>query len=508
LSTSSTGVEQALTFSANQSLSGVVASSAAWTAGARIGLQACALISTAVVARLIPPSAYGLLAMAQVVTNFIIIFRDLGIKSAVIQRRAIDERILSSVFWVNLAISLLCVVGCWLSAPAAAGFFREPQVAPVLRVLSLAFAITGVSTVHLALLSRSLQFRTIAIAEIVGAVAGLITAVGFALAGTGVWALVASWLANSAVSTAGLILGTSWRPKAIFSWSEVRGLARFSLNLSGFHAVNYFARNADTALVGRYFGNAALGYYQLAYTVMLLPVTGIAQQVVGRVLFPALATMQDDNARFRKAYVRTCAAIGFLTFPMMAGVAVLAEPFVYVLLGDKYRPVAPVLAILAPVGMIQSIATTIGQVYTAKGRTEIMLWWGIASSLLYVVSFIVGLPFGIRGIAMSYAIMVLLLLYPTFAIPFRLIDLRVRDLARALWPGVLCTLLMVIVVVALRMELKHMRIYRPITILVLCSSVGAAIYFGLAYALRVPIFLQLRELVRRKKRGEPGTAAA
>ncbi len=487
--------------SPNNSLSGRVASSAAWTGGARIVIQLCGLISTAVVARKIPASAYGLLAMAQVVMNFIMILRDLGIGSAVIHRRSIDERLVSSVFWPNLGISLLCVAGCWVAAPAAADFFREPQVEPVLRVLSVAFALTGVSTIHLALLSRSLRFRAIAIAEIAGAVAGLTAAVGLALSGAGVWALVASWLTTSAVSTIGLVLGESWRPAAIFHWAEIRRVARFSLNLTGFNVVNYFARNADAALIGRHLGNAALGHYQLAYTVMLLPVGGIAQQVVGRVLFPALVEMQDDHGRFGEAFLRTCAAIAFLTFPMMAGVAVLAEPFIFVLLGSQYAPVAPILAILAPVGMMQSIITTIGQIYKAKGRTDIILWWGIVSSTLYVASFVAGLRFGVRGVAIAYALMVLLLLYPTLAIALRLIDLRVKDLARALWPGLLCTALMLVCVVALEAGLKQLEIYRPIAILAICSSAGAAIYLGLMYALRAPIFFELRDLVLRRYDG-------
>jgi PST family polysaccharide transporter len=200
------------------------------------------------------------------------------------------------------------------------------------------------------------------------------------------------------------------------------GRGTFSLNLTGFYVLNYLHRNADTALIGRHLGNALVGYYRLAYNVMLLPVAGIAQQVVGRVLFPALSGMQDNHARFREAYLRTCAAIAFVTFPMMAGVAVLSDSFVYVLLSDRYIAVATVLGILAPIGMIQSITTTTGPIYKAKGRTDLLLLWGLISSSLYVVSFIVGLPFGLRGVAISYLIVVLLLLYPTLAIPFRLVD--------------------------------------------------------------------------------------
>jgi PST family polysaccharide transporter len=297
-----------------------------------------------------------------------------------------------------------------------------------------------------------------------------------------------------------------WQPKAIICWADIRGVARFSLNLTAFNAVYYFGRNADAALIGRHLGNAALGYYQLAYTVMLLPVNGIAQQVVGRALFPALAAMQDDHARFREAYLRTCATIAFVTFPMMAGVAVLAEPFVFVLLGSQYGAVGPVLAMLAPAGMLQSITTTIGLIYKAKGRTDILLLWGLISSSLCVVSFIIGLRFGIRGVALSYTIIVLLLMYPTLAMPFRLIGLRVWDLALALWPGTLCTALMLLLVAGMHMGLKQMGIYHPVTILTLCSSAGAAIYIGLAYALKVPILLEVCRWVWRQQSTRHGTA--
>lgn len=481
-----------------------MASGAAWSATARVGVQVCAVITTALVARMVSPSAYGLLGMAQVVTNFVSLLRDLGLGGAVVQRRELDDRLLSSLFWANLVVSVVCTVACWGAAPWAASFFREPHVTPVLRALSLALVLTGSSTIHLALLSRRLQFRTVAIAELSGAASGLVTAIALAVNDAGVWALVANWLVNSAVSTAILIAGTPWRPTLVFAWSDVRTVAGFSLNLTGFNVVNYFARNADAALIGRYLGNAALGYYQLAYTIMLLPVWGIAQQVVGRVLLPALSEVQDDHARFREIYLHTCAAIAFITFPMMAGVGLLAEPFVDVLLGSQYRPVASVLAILAPVGMIQSVATTTGQIYTAKGRTDLMLLWGLTASTLFVLSFVVGLPFGIEGVALSFAGMVLLLLYPVFAVPFRLVGLRVEDLFRALWPGLLCTLLMVLPVLLLREALRHAGFAQPVALLVPCSVFGAAVYFALAFRLRLPILREFQRLLAQSR----GRAAA
>jgi hypothetical protein len=164
----------------------------------------------------------------------------------------------------------------------------------------------------------------------------------------------------------------------------------------------------------------------------LYPIQSISQ-LLGRVLFPAFAELQDDEARFRRVYLRACAGIALITFPLMAGLAVVSDLFIYVLLGTKWLPVAPLVSILAPVGMVQSIGTTVGQIYTAKARTDWLFRWGIASSCVYLCGFAVGLPYGARGVALGYATTTALLLWPMFSIPFRLIHLSMREFLSTLW---------------------------------------------------------------------------
>ena len=390
-----------------------VVSGASWSAIARVTIQLSALAASTVVARRVPPYAYGIVGMATLAIGLISLFRDLGTASAVIQRRDLNQHLLSSLFWVNVGIGFAGTALCFLSAPFAARIFREPAVVPVVRVLSASFLIESLTNIHAALLNRSMKFKKISLIEILSSVVGLGVVVALACLHAGVWSLVAGSLTSAAISSILFCSMSEWQPSLLFSWTEVLSVMNFGLNLSAFNLFNYFARNSDNAIVGRYLGSAALGFYQLAYNIMLFPVQGIAQ-VLAHVLFPAFSEIQHDNERFRRVYLRTCSCIALITFPMMVGTAILAGPLIKTVYGPQWANVIPVLTILAPVGLAQSIVTTVGQIYTAKGRTDLMFKVGGTASVLCVISFFVGLPWGIRGVALSYAICVALLLLPSY----------------------------------------------------------------------------------------------
>ncbi len=462
-----------------------------WSALSQLGRQGLGFAVTAILARLLSPSAYGLLGMAIVVIGFIEIFKDLGTSFALIQRKELSNELISSIFWINVLLGLLSTGIVVLIAPWVALFYREPEVVPVLRVLSFSFVVSGLSIVQQALLARQMAFDRLARIELSSSAIGGAVGIGMAVLGMGVWSLVGQALSGAVVTTLLLWLASSWRPQRKLEWVKVHSVASFSLNLSGFNIFNYFARNADNLLIGRYLGTTALGYYSLAYRLMLYPVQNI-YEILGRVLFPAFSQIQDDDARFRRAYLLVCAAISIITFPLMLGLLVVAKPFVAAIFGPRWRPVATLLMILAPVGMIQSIGTTVGHIYMAKGRTDWMFRWGLAAGSLAVTSFVVGLSWGITGVATAYAIASFLLLYPNFAIPFRLINLPMRDLAVALWPVLVCSLIMSGAVILLRLGLTWMGITNPWLILISVGLGGMAIYGGLVLWKKPPV---MRDLV-------------
>ena len=198
-----------------------------------------------------------------------------------------------------------------------------------------------------------------------------------------------SSLANSATRLCLVWLVCKWRPRLVFRWSDIRSIASYSLNLSGFGIFNYFSRNADNLIVGRYLGAAQLGCYQLAYNLMIYPVQSVTS-VLGRVLFPAFSNVQHDNARFRAAYLRVVQIVAVLCFPLMMGLLITADTVVPIVLGRQWTPAVPILMVLCPIGLMQSVGTLVGHIYTAKGRTDWMMYWGIVFGSLTVGGFSLG----------------------------------------------------------------------------------------------------------------------
>ena len=470
-----------------------------WSAIARIGTQGATLGTTAVVARLVAPEAYGLVGMAQLLMGLLVLLRDLGTASALVQRKELNEELLSSVFWLNVLLSSFGAAAAWIAAPFAAAVFHSPEVTSIVRALSLSIILTGISAVHGALLLRRMNFRAIAIAEITGAAAGGVLAITLAFWGAGVWSLVASAVANAVLSSILLIAAASWRPSLMLRADRLKAVARFSLNLTGFNLVNHAARNVDNALIAHFLGASQLAFYSIAYTLMLFPVQNIAQ-LLTRVLFPALSELQDDEQRFRSTYLRACAAIALVTFPMMVGLALLARPFVLVVLGYGWLPAVPVITVLAPVGMAQSIMTTTGQIYTAKGRTDLLLRWGLIASTVFVAGFALGLPWGIVGVASSYAITTALLIVPVFVVPFRLAGITLGALWAAVWPALKCSAAMLAVVAVARQFTAGMG---PLPQLLLCTLVGAAVYAAAVLWTSPPALHDLLHALHIRRRSNP-----
>ena len=280
------------------------ASGVAWISLFQVARQLLQIASVSVLARKVPPSAYGLVAMAVLITNFLETVRDAGTGSALVREREVSDDLAATVFWLTcglgLIITLIMVVVSW----PASRFFHEPMLAAVLQFLSIGFFVSAMGVVPLAMLNREMAFRKVALAQTAGAVSGTVVAITVALAGGKVWSLVAGSIAMNAVTTVAIWISSPFRLKAVFRPSDARHLVSFGLNLSGFNVLNYFSRNADNLLVGKFLGSVPLGYYQMGYTLMTYPLQNFAS-VVAQVVYPALSKMQDDRERFRAAYLRT-----------------------------------------------------------------------------------------------------------------------------------------------------------------------------------------------------------
>jgi PST family polysaccharide transporter len=457
-------------------LSTKTASALKWSGVAQSVRLTLQLATTFTLARLLDPADFGLLGMATIVVGFVALFREFGTSPAVIQSMRDDSLFLSTIFWLNAATGLCIAAALFAVAPLIAAFYQEPRVTNVVRVLSFSLVISGFGGLQQALLERQLSFRTLAKVEMFSTLLGAVVSIVLAAAGFGVWSLVFQALTQTLVVVLLVWSVSTWRPGLMFGWNVVRSVSGFGLNLTGFQVVNYTFRNIDNLLIGRYLGSNDLGIYNLAYRVMFFPLLTISD-VIGRVMFPVYAHVQDDDARLRRYYLKAGGAIAFVSFPMMLGMMAVAGPFVSAVFGEKWTRVTVLLLILAPVGMVQSIGTTVGSIYLVKARTDTMLKWSIAASIVVTIAVAIGLQWGMVGVAIGYAIAALLLAYPGVVLPFRMIDLKFRDLALVLSKPLRNAVLMAGAMVIVRTLLPQS--LRAEAVLIVCVLTGATVYWTL-----------------------------
>ncbi len=361
-------------------------------------------------------------------------------------------------------------------SPLLAAFFKTPELTSILCVLGISFWLASCGITHSSFLLREMRFRSLAIADLSAALAAYLVALIFAYKGFGVWSLVLANVATSLISVIGYWIGAKWRPAWEFAVGEVKSITRYSLNLSGFGVVNYFSRNADNIIVGKVLGQAALGNYQMAYNLMLTPIQNISS-VVAQATFPAFARIQDNDERFRAAFTRSSMLIGLISFPVLAGLGVVADPMIRTILGTKWLGAIAVFQILAPVGLAQSIYTTIGQIFMAKGRTDWLFRWGIIQTSILVASFLVGIHWGVLGVATAYCFSFLCItMTPGFLIAFRLIGLRLSEFASALLPQLVITACMTLLCWFWLKLLPTLGIETPWILLSSAVILGAAFY--------------------------------
>jgi O-antigen/teichoic acid export membrane protein len=469
-----------------------------WSAGVSVGQQLLYFAVTAVLARLLVPADFGLVATVAIFTGFVTLFIDFGLGAALVQRTTLTERHRSSAFWMNVAAGLALTLLVAALAPALARFFDEPRLVDLTLVLSLNFVVGSLGIVQGALLQRSMNFRRGGAIEIAAILIGGAVAIGMAVMGYGVWSLIAQLIATTALRTTLLWATSDWRPHRIVDREAMRELWRFSGNLAGFTAVNYWARTADNFLIGKFVGAAGLGIYARAYNLMLLPIAQISA-VTARVMFPALSRIQQDTHRVKRAYLRAIGIIGLLSFPLTAGLFVVARPFILTLYGSKWAGTVPVLQILCVAGLMQPVVVTVGWIYQSQGRTDWLMRWGFVTSALIVSAFGIGIIWGVKGVAAAYAIITYALLYFAFAIPGKLIGMRFREVFLALRGPLFSAFAMAGTVwTAGRMFPAG---WPPAAVLFAQFGIGVFIYAGLIHAFALEPYGEIKDLVRERIRG-------
>lgn len=374
-----------------------------WTGGTQIFQQILNLAFSVVMARLLVPEDYGLLAMASVFTGVVFFVLDLGLSAAIVQRPDLKERQISSVFWINVAMGLIMtLLGVAFSWPIAQ-FYNSPGVQPIIIALSFNFILFSLGATQGALLTRQMDFKTLQLRTLIAQVVSVVCAIALAFLGYGVWSLVARILIAALVEVVLMWSVSNWHPNWSFSWADVRELSGFSSDVFTSNVLIYIGRNTDNLLIGKFIGTTSLGYYSMAYNVMMLPVQRCSQMFV-KVMFPALSRMKEDIEKFKRSWLRAIRLTAAVIVPLMLGLICLAPQFVKVIYGERWLPAVPLLQLLAVCGIVQTLAQLNRIVLLSLGKTRLGLKLTFISVFIALASFMVGLPYGVTGVALSFTV--------------------------------------------------------------------------------------------------------
>lgn len=402
------------------------ASSVLWSVAGQIGRQTGVIVCNVALARLLTPFDFGLTATILIFVNFAVVVAEQGFGAALIQKADIDERHRSSVWWVNVALGLAMSALFLAAAPLIGRLYGEPALVPLMRVISLLFVVHSLGMTHGTLLARELAFERLARAETAGAWIGALSAIGLALAGAGAWAIVAQSVITSAAGSFFLWRLNPWRPKALFDPAAVRELAGFSTHMFVADAATYWVRNVDNILIGLLLGQRPLGVYTRAYAVMLFPLNRITR-VLQRVMLPSFSLIQAERARVASVFQRMTRVVALATFPLMLGVLACASDFTATLFGPQWGEMVPILRVLVGVGLIQSVTGMLGSLYTSQGRADLRLRVQIPMHAVEIAGIVIGLRWGVYGVAIGYACASLITAPVTVHFAVRLVGLSLGD---------------------------------------------------------------------------------
>ena len=393
--------------------------------GSQVGLQLTRALAAIAIARLLTPEEYGLAALALVFASLVLVFSDLALGAALIQRKELSEVDRDTAFWVTLGSGFFFAILGFVLAGPLASLYGDADAKPLLQVLSLGFVVYALGAPQQSLMIRDMDFRRVEILPMIGALAGAAAGVAVAANGGGAWAIIVQQVVVVAVATVMMWLVTPWRPRFTFSKASLGDLGAFGGNVFGSRLIFYLNRNADNMLIGRFIGAPALGAYSLAYNVILLPFSQVAGPLE-QLLYPAFARMQEDMERLRVAFLRVIRLIAAVNMPILFGLAVLADVFVPVVLGEQWEDAIPIIQILAAVGVAQSLQALNGSILQACDRTRLLLRYSIVFTIVTVGAFAVGVPFGIVGVAAALGI-ASIVLEPLYAV------MTARTMSMSVW---------------------------------------------------------------------------
>jgi len=432
--------------------------------------------SLMILAHMLGPKDFGLVGMVTAFTGILSLFRDFGLSTATVQRTTVTKDQISTLFWVNIAFgSVLAIVTVSL-APVIVAFYHEPRLFWITIIVASGFLFNAAGVQHSAVLQRDMRFTSLSVINIVALAASSAAAIVLAKAGYGYWALVSMTVSMPLASMIGLWLAGPWVPDLPRRGIGLRSMMHFGGTITLNGVVVYIAYNLEKVLLGRFWGADAIGIYGRAYQLVNIPTENL-NSAVGEVAFSALSRIQDDPARLRSYFLKGYSLVLALTIPLTIVCALFADDAISVLLGAKWRDAAPIFRLLAPTIMIFAMINPFAWLLFATGKVGRSLKIAFVIAPLVIGGYVLGLPYGPKGVALGYSAAMALWLLPHIAWCVHGTAISFWDVIQTLGRPLIAGLAAAILPLAWTLSYGHA--VSPLARLAIGTAVFLAVYLGI-----------------------------
>ena len=462
-----------------------------WSAVENWGTQATQFLTFLILARLLEPEYFGLISLANIFIHFVHALIGSGFNTAIVQRKDLEPEHLDTSFWSNLGISILLTVLGLTSAGIAAKLFSQPNLTPIIQLLSFNVLLSSLGGIQDAILRRNLNFKSLALRSLGGNLSGSIVGITMALLGFGVWSLVCQTLIANTIKVILLWVFCKWRPRLRFSRQHFQDIFSFGINVVGMGLVFFFSRRGDDFVIGYFLGPVALGYYTVAYK-FLLTITQVLISTIEKVSLPTFSKLQSEPQKLRQAFYTATKLISFVALPIFFGMTTLAPEIVPTLFGEQWIPSIPVMQILAFVGIIQSALPFTGTLITAMGKPNWQLRILIMNTSLRISAFIVAVKWGIVGIALALVIASYITAPVSLWMVRKLVKISFKVYFRNYVSSLLASLTMAIFLLGIKHFLGHMADIK--ILLFIYVVLGIVVYMVTMIAIAPKLMTQLWDL--------------
>lgn len=447
--------------------------------GGRLVLFVLEMAGTMVLARLLFPEDYGLVAMVAVVVNFAIIFRDIGLSSATVWAEDISHQLITNMFWISVLIGFILMLIVAAISPVIAWFYHEPRLVMITLAMLPTFIFSSVMLQHQALLKRQMHFGRLILVQVIASGGGLLFALFCAWRGAGYWSLIIQRVAISFLYAIGMWIACRWVPGLPHKSIDTKKFLHFGGNISAGRLIQYLMRNADNMLLGYYVGGKSLGLYTRAYALLLMPLQYV-NEPFSQVVIPALSRLQDDHDRFRNYYKKAISTTSILSVPVAVFSAVAAGDIIRVLLGTKWDSAATIFLCLVPMAFLGSFNVATGWIFIPLGLVARQLRLRVVAGFLGLLAMFIGVRWGVYGMAVAVSSISVIVWIPSMLYCYKGTPISIKDLFSALSKPVIASLFAAVIVLVI---VGYFNINEPGLVPLLIKTIIFGIIYGLSFFL-------------------------